>query len=282
MEVAIIGAGALGGAVAHALAQRDVARVIRIIDPSGTVGVGKALDILQSSAIDGFATRVVGANDVSAAAGAKVVVLADAAAGGELQGESGLALVRQLLGAGTPTSLVCAGASQRWLVDRAVRELGVPRHRAVGSAPAALASALRALLALHAGTSPAEVSLSVSGLPPAHLVVSWTHATIGARPVSEILSANELAKFEARARHLWPPGPYALAAAATGIVQGFLSGSCRTWSCFMALHDELGGRGGTIAVPVRFDRSQLPRVEVPVLSTHERVQLESARAASVI
>ena len=59
-DVAIIGAGELGGALAHVLARRDVASTIRLIDETGGVAAGKALDIMQSAPIERFATRVVG------------------------------------------------------------------------------------------------------------------------------------------------------------------------------------------------------------------------------
>ena len=54
--VAIIGGGSLGGALTHGLALGDHVREIRLIDSDERVAQGKALDIRQSSPIDGFAT----------------------------------------------------------------------------------------------------------------------------------------------------------------------------------------------------------------------------------
>ena len=47
--IAVIGAGPLGGALAHALARRNRVGDVRLIDPDVTVAQGKALDILQSA-----------------------------------------------------------------------------------------------------------------------------------------------------------------------------------------------------------------------------------------
>src|SRR4051812_32263814 len=47
-EVAIVGAGELGGMIAHLLAREEVAPVVRLIDDRGRVAEGKALDITQS------------------------------------------------------------------------------------------------------------------------------------------------------------------------------------------------------------------------------------------
>jgi malate dehydrogenase len=92
-HVAIIGAGELGGAVAHVLARRDLVRSITLIDDSGRVASGKALDIAQAAPVEGFATQLSGSSDVSVAAGAAIVILAeraDRSAGGEWQGEAGV------------------------------------------------------------------------------------------------------------------------------------------------------------------------------------------------
>ena len=95
-DVAIIGAGEVGGLLAHVLARRDTAAEIRLIDESGRVAAGKALDITQSAPIEQFAARVSGATDISTAAGAAVIVLADRVSGGEWQGEDGLMLLKRL------------------------------------------------------------------------------------------------------------------------------------------------------------------------------------------
>ena len=47
-QIAIIGAGALGGALAHKLASRNRLAEVRLIDPAESVAQGKALDIVQS------------------------------------------------------------------------------------------------------------------------------------------------------------------------------------------------------------------------------------------
>ena len=95
-DVAIIGAGELGGAIAHALARSNLVRSITLIDETRRVAAGKALDIAQAAPIEGFATQVSGATDVSMAAGASIVILADRVTGGEWQGEDGLVLLKRL------------------------------------------------------------------------------------------------------------------------------------------------------------------------------------------
>ena len=92
-RVVVLGAGELGGLVAHALAKRAVAPQICLIDEQGRVAEGKALDIMQAAPVEGFSSTVVGASDISLAGGAAVIVVADAFGGAEFQGEAGLALI---------------------------------------------------------------------------------------------------------------------------------------------------------------------------------------------
>src|SRR5262245_59805127 len=74
--VAIIGAGELGGSVAQALAARDRLARIVIVDANANVAAGKALDIQQSGAVDGFHTRLTGADDFGAAVGCALSIVA--------------------------------------------------------------------------------------------------------------------------------------------------------------------------------------------------------------
>src|SRR5687768_7424277 len=175
-EVAIVGAGELGGALAHVLARRDIASRIRLIDASGQIAAGKALDIMQASPIQRFSTTVSGSTDITKAASADIVVLADGAGGPEWQDGQGLLLLTQLAAVAAKALVLCAGATQRELVDRAVRELRFARSRIVGSAPEALAGAVRALVALEVDGAPRDVALTVLGVPPAHAVVPWEDA----------------------------------------------------------------------------------------------------------
>ena len=270
--VAIIGSGPLGGAIAHKLAGRDRVREVRLIDTEERIAEGKALDIRQASPIDGFATRVVAAGSLAAVAGASAIVIADAAAGqGEFSGEGGLALLRQIDAIEPAVPIVCAGASQRGLIARAVTELHFTDSRIVGSAPLALESALRALAGLSIDVSGVEISLSVVGVPPDVAVVAWEEGSAFAQPLVSQVPPHEIAALNARLPGLWPPGPYALASAASRVTEGIVNGSRRRVSCFVAV-----GRGRVGAMRVELGEDGVRRVIEPVLTRQEHTRLENA------
>ena len=62
--IAIVGSGALGGAVAHALAMRDRVPEVRLIDTAGSIARGKALDIQHSAPIDNFSTTLTAGDSI--------------------------------------------------------------------------------------------------------------------------------------------------------------------------------------------------------------------------
>lgn len=275
-DVAIIGAGELGGLIAHVLARRDCAGHIRLIDEAGQIAAGTALDISQAAPVEEFATTLSGATDISRAAGAAVIVIADRVGGAEWSGEDGLMLLKRLHEIATSAVVLCAGSSQREVIERGVRELHLRRARLFGSAPEALAAAVRAMVALEANGSPRNVALSTVGLPPGHIVIPWEDATIGGFAATRVLDEAARRRIEARLPALWPPGPYALATAAGAVIQIVLGRSRRLATCFVAPDDSTGARVRTAALPVRLHLGGIADVVLPVLNVRDRVALDNA------
>ncbi len=277
-EVGIIGAGELGGAIAHLLARRDVARAITLVDEAGAIAAGKALDIAQAAPVEGFATQLSGATDPAAVAGADVIVLAEAAKGGEWPADPALQLLKRIAVSAPQAVIVCAGAQAREIVERAVVELKLRRERIVGTAPEALAAAVRALVALHVNGSPRDVALSVVGTPPQHAVIAWEDATIGGYALTRQLDEPTRRRIAARAPAMWPPGPHALAAAAVKAIAAIDGRIRQLVTCFVGPETAGGMRTRATALPVRFGASGVASVVMPELSAAERVALDNAMA----
>ncbi len=276
LDVAILGAGELGGALASVLARRDLASTIRLIDSRGQVAAGKALDIMQSSPIDGFATKVSGASDLSTAIGAGVLVVADQAGGIEWAGAEGRLLLKQVASISARSVVLCAGATQRELVEAGVAEFGYDWQRVVGSAPEALASAVRALVALETDGSARDVALAVLGVPPSQVVIPWEEATIGGIAATRVLDEPSRRRLAARVAPLWPPGPFVLAAAAAEAIACLSGRSRRILSCFVAPQERSGQRTRTVALPARLGPRGIERVDTPSLGVQARVALDNA------
>lgn len=273
--VAIIGAGPLGGAIARALAGRARVGEVRLIDPEGRIAEGKALDILQSSPVDAFNTRVTAATSYAAAAGADAIILADLVAGGEVAGEPGLALLRQLARMEGTAPFLFAGGLQRELMTRAIAELHLAPHRLLGSAPLGLESAVRAVTAALIDASPADLAIGVAGVPPRDAVIGWDAATAFNRPIAEVLAPHHLSSITSRLQALWPPQTYTLASAATRVAEALVEGSRRRYTCFAAINVTGAARDVIAAVPVEIVKGGIGTALEPALSRHERTAFEN-------
>jgi malate dehydrogenase len=275
-EVAIVGAGELGGLTAHALARRNIANVVRLIDDSGRVAEGKALDISQAAASEGFATEVAGSADLSAAAGAAIIVIADRVGGAEWGGDEALMVVRRLAALAPRAFLLCAGASHRELVERSIRELHIPRTRIIGSAGEAYAAAASAIVALELDVSPDDVALAILGVPPRHVVIGWEHASVAGFAVTSRLTEPARRELTRKIRALWPVGPHTLAAAACKVIEMLSAQSRRPVTCFVGPDDQSGVRSRAAALPVRLDANGIIEVVLPALTPVEQVALDNA------
>jgi malate dehydrogenase len=276
--VVILGAGEIGGALARQLAATDLVSRIVLVDDQGSIAAGKALDVAQSGPVDRYHTVMSGTNDVAAVVGAAIVVLADRAGlpGGEWQDEAGLALLKRVAGLNAVAPFVCAGSAQSGLIERGVNEAGIGRSRLFGTAAEALRSAVTALTALEAGAAPADVSLSVLGRPPQQVIVPWDEGAIGGRSIPKVLSAAQLARLDARVARLWPPGPYALASAATRVIRSAISRGPRLHMAIVAVTREEGTPGRSAIMPVTMQPAGIGSIVTPVLSTRDRVRYDTS------
>jgi malate dehydrogenase len=268
--VAIIGAGPGGATLAHVLARRGRVDEVRLIDPDRRVAEGKALDIRQSSPVEQWSTRISAATTTTAAAGADVIVIADFVASGEIAGERGLALVREITRMEPSAPLLFAGGGQRDVMALAAGELRVAPRRLIGSAPLALESAVRALAAAVIDASPADLSIGIAGVPPHSAVIGWDAATAFHRPIAEVLAPHHLAALTSRLPALWPPAPYTLGSAGARVAEALALGTRRRFTCFAAIDVAGAGRQLIAAVPVELARGGVAKTLEPALSGHER------------
>ncbi|MEP7117059.1 MAG: hypothetical protein ABI880_05730 [Acidobacteriota bacterium] len=275
----VLGAGDLGGAAARQAVALAVTRQVVLVDDAADVARGKALDIQQAAAIDGVAVSVSGTSDLGVVVGAAAIVLADRSgvSAAEHQGDAALRLIAQVRALNAKALIVCAGATQLDLVERAVRELGADATRLAGSAPEALRQGLVALVSLAAGSDPRAVSMLLLGRPPDRSVVAWNDASIGGRRVADVLNPPAVARLEARLPYLWPPGPLTLGAAAVGVVHTALTNGPANPCLFIVPPAPGGGRGNGVVLPTAVSSHGLtPRW--PALSPRDQMRLDTALA----
>ena len=73
-KIALVGAGQIGGTLAHIAALKELGDIV-LFDIAEGIPQGKALDLGQSAAEQGFSAQIKGANSYDAIAGADVVIV---------------------------------------------------------------------------------------------------------------------------------------------------------------------------------------------------------------
>lgn len=254
--VVILGAGPIASELASALSGIGVTHIVLFDEEVQSVAAGKALDLLQSCPIIRSDTKLCGYAHASDVLGADLLVVADRGKDGqEWSGEAGLAQVARLLPRVTGP-VVFAGAAQAWLLERCVAELGRSRGGAVGSAPLALRAAVQAMTALEADCAASDVAVTIAGRPPKEVAVLWDVSQIGGEAASLRLDQAALRRIEARLPALWPPGPFALASAASVVASAILRRIDRTLTCY-TMH---GSPGQPLALPVNIRNGEVQSV----------------------
>ena len=74
-KISLIGAGQIGGTLAHLLGLKEVASEIVLFDVAAGVAKGKALDIAQSSSVDGFNVKLSGTDDYNDIKNSDVIII---------------------------------------------------------------------------------------------------------------------------------------------------------------------------------------------------------------
>ena len=271
--VAVFGAGPIGSAIAHRLAERNRVDDVLLVDDNPRIAEGKALDIQQSGPIARSDTTLRGAADPLAAAGATVIVLADDTVSGAWDGERGLALVARLTRAGTAAPFVFAAPSQLPLIEAAARELHVAHDRLVGTAASAIEPIVRSLVNIELGETGATVS--VTGRPPS-FIVAWSAATIGGGLVTERVPAHRLLAISQSLARFWPPGSQAIAAPTARVVEALIAGSRHLLPAVTMLDGEFGVRDRAGLIPLELGLGRVLRRAAPALSPQERTETVSS------
>src|SRR5512139_466853 len=73
-KIALIGAGNIGGTLAHLCALKQLGDVV-LYDVVDGLPQGKALDLLESGPIEGFDCQITGTNDIADIRGADVCIV---------------------------------------------------------------------------------------------------------------------------------------------------------------------------------------------------------------
>ena len=290
-KITVVGAGNVGATTAQRLAEKHLARTVVMVDVVEGLPQGKALDQWESAPIEGFDTRIVGANDYGPAAGSDVVVVTAGIA--RKPGMSRDDLVRtnaDIVGkvAGQlkqhcPRAIIVVVSNPLDVMCWVMKQVtGFPRERVIGMAGVLDTARFRAFLADALEVSVEDIEAMVLGGHGDTMVPLISHAAVSGIPVTQLLDRATLDAIIQRTRDggaeivdLLKTGSafYAPSAAVTQMVQAIVHDMRRILPCAAWLEGEYGLAGMYVGVPCKLGRSGLEQIVQIELTPEERAAL---------
>jgi malate dehydrogenase len=194
-KIALIGAGMIGGTLAHLAAIREMGDII-LVDVAEGIPQGKALDLAQAGPIEGYDARLTGTQDYADIAGADVCIVTAGIArkpGMSRDDLLGINLkVMKAVGEGikahAPDAFVICVTNPLDAMVWALREFsGLPHQRVVGMAGVLDSARFRHFLAEEFGVSVEDVTAFVLGGHGDTMVPVPAYSAVAGIPVPDLV-----------------------------------------------------------------------------------------------
>jgi malate dehydrogenase len=198
-KIALIGAGNIGGTLAHLAAQKELGDVV-LFDIVEGVPQGKALDLLQCGPVEGFDVDVKGTNDYADIAGADVIIVTAGVPrkpGMSRDDLLGINLkVMKAVGEGikanAPDAFVICITNPLDAMVWALREFsGLPHNKVVGMAGVLDSARFSTFLAKEFGVSVRDVSSFVLGGHGDTMVPVAQYSTVKGIPIPDLIKMGK-------------------------------------------------------------------------------------------
>ena len=295
-KITVVGAGFVGRTTAVRIAESDLADVC-LLDVIEGWPQGLAMDIRHSAPVQGFSVSVVGTNDYADTEGSDVVVITAGIPRGP--GMSRMDLLErnaQIVGSvcdrvkeSSPDAVVIVVTNPLdEMTFLASERTGFPRSRVMGMAGILDSARLAVNIAEELGVSPLEVRAMTLGSHGEQMVPLPRQATVGGRPLSELVDPGTLDRLFKRTRNagaeivgLLQKGSafYAPSAATVQMCRAVLDGSGEPLPVCAWVSGEYGIPDVYLGVPAKLGHRGVEEIVELELSPEELAQLTAAADA---
>ncbi len=293
-KITVVGAGNVGATLAQRLAEKELAREVVLVDVVEGVPQGKGLDQWESGPIEGFDTRVIGANDYSPAKASDLFVVTAGIA--RKPGMSRDDLVKtnadivksvgQEIKRASPQAIVVVVSNPLDVMCWVMKQVtGFPRERVVGMAGVLDAARYRSFLADALQVSVEDIQAMVLGGHGDTMVPLVSYTTVSGIPVTQLLDRKKLDAIVDRTRNggaeivnylKTGSAYYAPSAAAVQMVEAIARDKHRVVPCSAWLEGEYGMRGIFLGVPCKLGAKGLEAIIEVELTDAERAALKKS------
>ncbi len=300
-KIALVGAGMIGGTLAHLAALRELGDVV-LFDVVDGIPQGKALDLAESSPIEGFDVELKGTRSYSAIRGADVVIVTAGIAR-----KPGMSR-DDLIGINTKVMMTVGDGIKKYAANAFVIcitnpldvMVGVlrdacrlPHKKVVGMAGVLDSARFRYFLSEELNISVEDISAFVLGGHGDTMVPLVRYSTVAGIPLPDIvsmkwLSQKRLDEIVLRTANgggeivgLLKTGSayYAPASAAIQMAEAYLKDKKRVLPCAAYLKGEFGVKGLYVGVPVVIGAKGVERVVEVKMNSEEKAAFKKSVTA---
>ena len=296
-KITVVGAGNVGATAAQRLAEKQLARTVVLVDVIEGVPQGKGLDQWESAPVEGFDTRVLGANDYGPAEGSELFIVTAGIARKPGMSRDDLVrtnadIVQQVarqIRQVAPQAIIVMVSNPLDVMCWVAKEVtGFPRERVIGMAGVLDTARYRSFLAEALDVSVEDIQAMVLGGHGDTMVPLISYTTVSGIPVSQLLDQATLDRIVERTRNggaeivaFLKTGSayYAPSAAAVQMVESIVLDKKRILPCAAWLQGEYGLSGIYCGVPCKLGKGGLEQILQVQLTADEQAALTKSANA---
>jgi len=290
-KITLIGAGQIGGTLAHLISIKELADVV-LFDVAEGLAKGKALDIAQSTSVDGFNINLIGTNNYDETKNSDVVIITAGVprkpgmSRDDLLGTN-LKIIKQVAEGITKNSpnafVICITNPLDIIVMALQKYSGLPTNKVVGMAGILDSSRFKYFLSQELKVPTKSINTLVLGGHGDTMVPMPDHTTINGKPLKELIKKEKLDFIIDRTRKggaeiikFLQKGSAFYAPAASGVemAESYLKDLKKKLPCAAYLNGEYGVKNLYAGVPVIIGGKGVEKIVEIELSTLEKKQFD--------
>jgi len=266
-KISLIGAGQIGGTLAHLISIKELADIV-LFDVAEGVAKGKALDISQSTSVDGHNVSITGTSNYEDTKNSDVIIITagvprkSGMTRDDLLGTN-LKIIKQVAEGIKITSpnafIICITNPLDVIVMALQKYSGLPTNKIVGMAGILDSSRFKFFLSKELNVPVNSINTLVLGGHGDTMVPMPNHTTVNNKPINQLIKKEKLDFIIDRTRKggaeivkLLEKGSafYAPAAAGVEMAESFIKNLKKTLPCAAYLNGEYNAKNIYAGVPV--------------------------------
>ena len=290
-KISLIGAGQIGGTLAHLLSIKEIADVV-LFDVAEGIAKGKALDIAQSTAVDGFDVNIKGTSNYDDIKNSDVIIITAGVprkpgmSRDDLL-EINLKIIKQVaegIKKNSPNAFVICITNPLDVMVMALQKYsGLPTNKVVGMAGILDSSRFRYFISQELKVSIKKIKSLVLGGHGDTMVPMPNHTTVNGKPLNQIIKKEKLESIIERTRKggaeiikYLEKGSAFYAPAASGVemAESYIKDLKKILPCAAYLNGEYGVKNIYAGVPVKIGKKGVEKIIEIDLSDEEKKQFD--------